>query len=139
MHPSRRSKNDNRNMSITKNTNFLSFFQDPISSLWVCYLPVAWVLYSLYLYLSSPHFFSSFFFLTFRWILKYYYIRRRRSEGEYLLRVWQAINFLKFQKKFVFFMEFDNANPSLSLLSTSLNPFLRLLILWFFSIFIHHY
>lgn len=101
MHLSRSSKNDNRNTSITKYTNFLSFFQDPISSLWVSYLPIAWVLYSLYLYLSSPHFlFSLCYFLP----LDEYWSKyiRRRNEWEYLLRDWQAINFRKFQKRLVF-------------------------------------
>ena len=44
------------NFSITKNREFISFFQKSISSLTECNLSICCVLYSLYLYLSSPHY-----------------------------------------------------------------------------------
>lgn len=54
---SRRSKDNNRNSCITKNSNLLGFLDQPFPSLGISHLPVICVFYPFYFYLPSPHIF----------------------------------------------------------------------------------
>lgn len=67
MHLPRTGKDDERNLSITKNADLFSLLDDTTSSLGVSHLPVAGVFNPLDLNLASPHgnnFFTFLFLLV---------------------------------------------------------------------------